>query len=533
MTTILDQHGNPINRAILSEPQTARVAALQNEILQSHMDGITPARAVRILREADQGDIMAQHQLFDDMLDRDAHMQCEFGKRAGAVVGLDWSIEPPANASAREKKLAAWVEEILRDVVDDLEDVIMAMMDGVGHGFAPIELEWRRHGAEWLPAFHPRPQTWFRTSTDRRELRLRDNSPDGALLNPMGWIMHQPGKVKTGYLSRAGILRVLIWPFIYKAYSIGDFAEFLETWGLPIIIGKYGQASNNAEKASLLRAVTALGHDARAIMPEQMQIEISKITGTGSGTPHLSMSAWADSAESKAILGQVLSSEAHATGMGSGVADLHREVRQDILAADARQIAGTLTRDLVYPLIALSQTGVDSLRRCPRWVFDLGESEDVAAYAEALPKLVGVGMKIPATWAHEKLRIPLPDGTEEVLATAAPSAPPKVEPAPTGQATPPDAVPAALRATLPAQEPSPARYADAAADRLAQDAAAPLGEWLTAIAALVAEAGSLEDVRDRLLDAYGSLPASELQRVMAAGMATAELAGRFDVSNGE
>lgn len=81
--------------------------------------------------------------------------------------------------------------------------------------------------------------------------------------------------------------------------------------------------------------------------------------------------------------------------MGSGVADLHGQVREDILHADAQQIAGTLTRDLVYPLIALNRPGISGLSRCPRWVFDTGSAENMAAYAEALPKLAQGGARIP------------------------------------------------------------------------------------------------------------------------------------------
>lgn len=416
MAKIIDQYGNPISPADLTQPQTARIAALQNPLIESHLDGITPARAARILRNADQGDLTAQAQLFDDMVDRDAHLRCEYDKRAAAITGLDWSIEPPTNANAAEKAAAAWCEEILRDAVDDLEDVLIAMMDGVGHGFAPIELEWYLDGGERLPRFHPRPQTWFRTDMTRRELRLNDGSGDGAIPTPMGWIMHQHRKVKTGYLGRAGLFRAVLWPFLYKAYSIGDFAEFLEIYGLPIIVGKYMPGASAEEKSSLMRAVTALGRDARAIMPDGMQLEIEKITAGGAGDGnHLAMVAWADGAQSKAILGQVLSAEAKATGMGSGVADLHAEVRGDIRKSDARQIAGTLTRDLIYPLIALNKPGIDGQRRCPRWVFDTGEAEDLKLYAEALPTLAAGGARIPVSWVHEKLRIPQADEKEPVF----------------------------------------------------------------------------------------------------------------------
>jgi len=520
MPTILDQYGRPLRTQALAEPQTTHIAALAHEMVESHLDGLTPARAARILRDADQGDILAQHQLFDDMLDRDAHLRCEWDKRTGAPLTLDWSIEPPAHASGTEKKAAAWVEETLRDVVDDLEDVILSLMDGAGHGFAAVELEWSRDGDVWLPKFHPRPQTWFQLSRDRRALRLRDGSAEGAEPIPMGWMLHQHREAKTGYLGRAGLFRAVLWPFLYKAYSIGDFAEFLETYGLPIIVGKYMAGASEAEKSTLLRAVSTLGHDARAIMPEGMALEIQQIASSGgSGNKHLDMVAWAEGAQSKAILGQVLSAEAKATGMGSGVADLHAEVRRDILVSDARQLAGTLTRDLVYPLIALNRSGIDGLRRCPRWVFDTGKAEDLKLYATALPLLAAGGARIPVSWVHEKLRIPEADEGEAVFG---------VPPSPAGgDGTPPAAL-AALAALTADLNPTGDALDAAIAAELAgwQEVAAPLTAPIeAAMAASVAAGETAAEFLARLPALLEQMDADPLAERLAHMATVARLAG--------
>lgn len=525
---LLDQFGKPFTLAQIAEPQTASVAQLANTYIEGQLAGLTPARAAAILAAADQGDITAQHRLFEDMLDRDAHLQCEVGKRKGALITLDWSIEAPANASAAEKKAAAWVEDILRTAVDDLEDVILTMMDAVGHGFAPIEIEWELRGRERIPKFYPRPQDWFRLSQNRRELRLADGSADGAVLRAMGWIMHTHGKAKTGYQSRMALYRVLVWPFIYKSYSIGDLAEFLETYGLPIIIGKYYQLAQPEEKASLMRAVTALGHDARAIMPKEMEIEIQKVTSSGDSAAHLAMVDWAERSQSKAILGQVLSAEAKATGMGSGVADLQGEVRRDIRNSDARQIAGTLTRDLIYPLITLNIPGIDGLRRCPRFVFDLGEPADLKLFADALPVLAQGGARIPVDWVHEKLCIPQASENEAIF--GAPKPPPEplkntpnlpltVEPAPQ----------AALSAVvLPVQD-----TADKMTPALAAGADKQVADWTDEIEAMLASAESMEQFRDLLLSRYSALPGDQLVTVMTAALAAIDLRGRAEVLGGE
>jgi len=416
MSTILDQYGKAIDRGSLREPQTASIRALENQYLTPMLDGLSPARLSSALRAADNGDLISQHRLFADMEERDAHLYAEMGKRKMGLLNLEWDIVPPRNATAAEKASAEWAKEVIGDGVDDFEDLILACMDGVGHGFSGIELEWRKEGKELLPEFFPRPQEWFQLSQDRKALRLRDGSADGAELTPFGWIFHEHGKAKTGYIARLGLYRVLSWPFLYKAYGIGDFAEFLETFGLPFVVGKYAAGATDAEKASLMRAVTALGHDARAIMPADMVLEITKIAGgSGSGGgSHLDMVAWADKSQSKCILGGTLTSQADGKSSTNALGNVHQEVRHDIIEADARQVAGTLTRHLVYPLIALNRGGVDSLRRCPRMEFDTGVPEDLVAYADALQKLSPL-FNIPASWVRERLHIPEAEEGEEVL----------------------------------------------------------------------------------------------------------------------
>lgn len=524
MPKIVDQHGNQIDRSVLQEPQTANVSILKDTWLTPATNGLTPAKLANILRAADNGDLLSQHRLFADMEERDAHLAAEIGKRKLALLGLDWSIAPPRNATAAEKAHAEWLTEVLTDAVDPIEDLILALMDGVGHGFAPVELEWRRDGSELLPAFHPRPQEWFRLDRSRREIRLRDTSADGAALSAFGWVFHTHGKAKTGYIGRMGLHRVLVWPFLYKTYAIGDFAEFLETFGLPIIVGKYFAGASDDEKASLMQAVTALGHDARAIMPADMELEINKIVG-GEKSPHLAMVDWAERAQSKAVLGQTMSAEAKSSGLGSGNANLHKEVRHDILAADARQIAGTITRDLLYPLVALNRGNISGLRRCPRLIFDTGEAEDIKLFAEALPELVGVGMQIPVSWAHDKLRIPEPANEEAVLKVAAPAnvLSPELRPQP-GQQTPSDQ---AALAALAADRTAVERDAfDELSDMMGGEWKSTMPPLVNPIERLADECNSLEEFKRRLPEAIEQMDSSAVAELLARGMFAAYVDGR-------
>ncbi|MFA9948724.1 hypothetical protein [Dentiradicibacter hellwigii] len=52
---------------MLREPQTSRISTLDNEYLTGMLEGITPARLADALREADAGNLFAQHRIFADM----------------------------------------------------------------------------------------------------------------------------------------------------------------------------------------------------------------------------------------------------------------------------------------------------------------------------------------------------------------------------------------------------------------------------------------------------------------------------------
>ncbi|MCA9931165.1 MAG: DUF935 domain-containing protein, partial [Anaerolineales bacterium] len=414
MVAIVDIHGNPIKTKQIREPQSASVRHINQTFAGHPSRGLTPAKLARIMEQAEQGDIRAQHELFLDIEEKDGHVFAEMSKRKRALLTVDWDIVPPRNASAKEKKAADYVKELLQDV-PNFEDVILDALDAIGHGFACLEMEWQMLGKEWLPKeINKRPQEWFMTDRETRtQIRLRDLTMDGAALQPFGWITHIH-KAKSGYLARAGLHRVLAWPFLFKNYSVRDLAEFLEIYGLPLRLGIYPSGASDDEKDTLMKAVMNIGHDAAGIIPEGMQIDF-KEAAKGQSDPFEFMVDWCERTQSKAILGGTLTSQADGKTSTNALGNVHNEVRHDLMMSDGIQLAGTLTRDLVYPLLALNVGGIDDVRRCPRFVFDLQEPEDFGLYADAVPKLVDVGMPIPVKWAQDKLRIPAPGKDEPVL----------------------------------------------------------------------------------------------------------------------
>ncbi|EDJ8883725.1 DUF935 domain-containing protein, partial [Salmonella enterica subsp. diarizonae] len=111
MGKIVDLDGKPfdfdpdLQTAVLDIPQIA------NRFIEHPASGITPNRAAQCLRAAEQGDLMAQSDLAADIEEKDTHLFAELSKRRLAIQSVPWSIQPPSNATAQEKKDAEMLDE--------------------------------------------------------------------------------------------------------------------------------------------------------------------------------------------------------------------------------------------------------------------------------------------------------------------------------------------------------------------------------------------------------------------------------------
>ena len=379
--------------------------------------GLTPLKVHALLTQAEAGNMNAMLALFEDMEERDLHLLAEMSKRKRTVAKLDWSIKAPKNADANEQKYTEVISELM-GIIENFEDIITDSLDAIGKGFSCHELHWVREGNVWLindMQWHV-PQRFIIDPFNQRELLLAGNGlGDDEPLWENAWLVHTH-KAKSGYLVRGGLHRALVWSYVFKNYSVRDLAEFLEIYGLPLRLGTYPAGATDGEKLTLLRAVMEIGHRAAGIIPQGMMIDF-KEAAKGSSDPFMDMIKWCEMSQSKAILGGTLTSQADGKSSTNALGKVHDETRLEIRDSDAKQLASSISRDVIGALMRINYPNV-SPRRYPKFVFDLAETEDIGVYSEALPKLVGIGMQIPAPWAHKRLGIPMVSGDEPVLSMA-------------------------------------------------------------------------------------------------------------------
>lgn len=402
-------------------PARVRIAAgdVYDKYSSYPSSGLTPVRLAQIFRAADEGDVLLQMELFEDMEEKDTHLFSQLQTRKLAVTGLDWEVQPYSE-SELDKEIAAFVEQELNGL-ERLNDIFMDMLDAVGKGISILEIDWDvRDGfnviqdIEWV---HPKKLVWD-NMTDELKICTRD-FPAGVEFPRNKFVIHKY-KAKSGHDSRAGILRVISWMYLFKNYTLKDWVSFCEVFGMPIRLGKYSQAASEDDKRQLMEAIYMIGTDAAGIIPDSAVIEFIESNKTTSAEIYERLARYCDEQISKAVLGQTLTADSGGGSYAQG--KVHNDVRKDLTVADAKALAATIRRDIIGPLVEYNFGPTASL---PKFEFDCQEAEDLKETIEIYRTLVcDMGLKVPSQHVYEKFNIPKPKEGEEVLEAKTESLPP-------------------------------------------------------------------------------------------------------------
>lgn len=530
MDRLVDQWGRPISAAALRREEAVPDGGWVRSIVSGHPSrGLEPERLARLLIQAERGDARGYLELAEEMEEKDLHYLSVLGTRRRAVAQIEPTVEA-ASESADDVAAAELVREFLRR--DTLQAELFDMLDAIGKGYSVTEIIWDTEGSRWWPArLEWRDPRWFQFDrVDGRTLRLL--SPDGTRdLFPGKYIVHQT-TAKSGLPIRGGIARSVAWCFMFKSFSLKDWAVFLETYGQPLRLGRYHSGATSAEREILLRAVSEIGADAAAIIPDSMQVEFITTQGAKGTDQYERHADWLDRQVSKAVLGQTLTTEVQ--GGSLAAAKVHDGVRMDIMAADARALAATLNRDLIRPFVAFN---LGPRQRYPRLLLSLPDSTDLRAFAAAVGTMVDRGMEVEASVLRDRFGLPEPAPGARLL-RAANAGDPRLPGSPRNH--PPPGDPGLPGPAEAGQDGRLARQAEqvaaAARDGIDELVDEMLADWRPLMAPVLGpvqhalgEAGSLEEFADRLLAVAGEMDVQALARQLGDAAFQLQLMGALGV----
>jgi phage gp29-like protein len=501
-------------KALTEDVATARVGSVRDWMSGHPADGMTPQRLAAIHRAAANGDPESFFELAEDIEERDLHYAGVLGTRKRSVAQLPITVKA-ASDSADHKKHAELIQAWIDDEV--LRAALFDMLDAIGKGVSVMEIEWKMNSrGQMVPReLIWRTQRWFTLDDADGETLLLREAVGNQPLPPHKFIVHRH-KSKSGLTIRSGIARVASWAWMFKAFTVKDWAIFVQNYGQPIRIGKYGRGATEAEKDVLWRAVSQIAGDCAAIVPNGMLIEFHEVKSSSSSSDAFEKRAnWLDQQMSKAVLGQTTTTDA--ISGGHAVSQEHRLVQEDIERSDAMCLSSTINEQLVPFIVAINFGPQDHY---PKVRIGRPDEVPLGEFSDAFAKLAPLGLTAPMSYIRDRMSIPEPDKDAELVGGRS------AAPVPAGDLT--------ARQSLDRLFSSPrsSRHAIAAdadpvailADRLERDAARVMDGLLDDVRAVLEEATDLRDAATRL--AKLELDPDALAEAMARGMALAHLAGQ-------
>jgi phage gp29-like protein len=371
--------------------------------------GLTPAKLMAILREADAGSLSAAMQLYEEMEEKDAHLYAVANTRRLAFTGLEWTVVSDADMNpTTDRPLADAAAEHCRKAltqIDSFDQALTHLALAIGRNIAIAELVWERVGpAVTLVDIAPVDFTRIIFDDfDRPRILTEDQPFDGIDLVPNKFIVHAP-RCTTGHPARGGLLRVTALVFLAKQLALKDWMIFTETFGMPVRIARYEPSASAEEKREMLRMLESLGSNAAGIFSRAVDLQIIEAGRGTKGPPYEPLIEFLNREISKAWLGQTLTTDTTGARGSFAASAVHEEVRKDVRADDLRTEARTIRRDILAPLARL-KFGPDV--PVPHFKRIVARADSAAELADLIDSAVNrLGLKVPADWTHETLGIP-------------------------------------------------------------------------------------------------------------------------------
>jgi phage gp29-like protein len=388
---------------------------------------------------------------YQQMMRADADIEGVLRSLQVTLASLEWAVtatdEEDEEANEYAKRIAA-----IFDAMPRRSDFVRAMHEAVWYGNAACNLVYQRDPLlgvsvkEWYP-FHPDTLAY----DQRGNLAMRVGAAygaDGPSAQNIGFdarvhiftdterkaiILHRvfvnapdfndPNSTESMYRG-VGARDVCWFMWLAKQEILQDAITYAERYAMGIRVGFY-PLGQDAGRAMMENVLSNLTNDNSVLLPQSGTEKIYDIDikepNAGRAQVFMELVNWFSGKIKEAILGQNLSSEAAATGLGSGVANLHADTLSRIIRYHADALADSLTNDFVRVIALMLGAKAEVIGKL-RFQF-APERPDPKERLEAIAQFVQMGGTVSEAEVRDLLGLSQPAEGERVLGAAQPGGP--------------------------------------------------------------------------------------------------------------
>ena len=322
-------------------------------------------------------------------LEREPQVAACILSRVAGVTSLKYRLK----GSDKHKD---FYEKLLKDlpVIDIIKDILKAPR----YGYQPIEITWQLKDGFIIPQeIVAKPPEWFFYNREGQLCFNKKGVPDGFVILPEMKKFLCPTN-EADYLNKygKGYLSMCFWDVAFKKGSMEFWIKFAEKFGMPWIIAKFEQGSDDKIIDDLLDSMEAMVQDAIAAIPDNASVEIKEPGGkTASADIYKQLVETCDKNIAKTIVGQTLTTDVGETGSYS-LGQVHKKVLDAIVDSDKTLVEEQFK--ILFRWIADLNFGSDE--DAPEFEFYTEEEIDQAR-ADRDTKLHGMGVRFTKNYMQK------------------------------------------------------------------------------------------------------------------------------------
>ena len=345
------------------------------------------------LQSADLGRPRLLFDLFEDLL-IDGVLSDAFDKRLQAVTNSPITFQNEAGEEVDD--VTALIDTTA------FEDLLIAIMHQIAWGRSGGELDFTAVTPDGKPAFN-----FYEFPA--KHIKLENSNILVNAYDETGFPYENDDHILVlGKVRQFGLLLKAAPYAIWKRGGFGDYAQWLELFGMPQRVGKY--SSYDPESRRLLEAaMEAAGSAPWIVIPKETDVETVAQSSQGDGGSYNEFRRACNEEILITILGQTLTTMQNETGARS-LGEVHKQVEEGKNRSDLRYVQRILN-NLLVPMLEKRGFPVKG----GKFVFpDSAEElsvQDVVQLSEIL--------EIPSKFLHEKYSIPIPEDGEPIARRAA------------------------------------------------------------------------------------------------------------------
>lgn len=341
-------------------------------------DGVIPPWQFGILKS-----LGSNLEIFETVLS-DTQVQSTLTQRRLALISKEWNVRPGDETPASEAAAEFMREQLEAIAWDDIND---KMHYGIFHGFSVAELIYKRDGRRiMVDEVKVRKRTRFRFDLEGRlRLLTRTNALHGEIMPPAKFWTFATGGDSHENPYGIGLAHWLYWPVIFKNRGMKFWSIFLDKFAMPTALATHEFGQDKARINALVSALDAISTDAGIAVPKGVEVTLLEAARSGT-TDYSTFCEYMDSSISKVVVGQTMTSD---DGSSRSQAEVHNEVREDIVKADADLICESWNRGPGRWLTAWNFPGA----KPPLVWRDVEPSEDLDAKATRDKTIVDMGFR--------------------------------------------------------------------------------------------------------------------------------------------